>query len=88
MDDTSTAVLGRLARAVTTAHPGARPLAETDRAALAPLLITPNDLRARLEAHLDGEAGRVSDTGTPREAGLSDNAVMTLRLRLPAPEVR
>ncbi|CAL9587347.1 hypothetical protein SUDANB106_05169 [Streptomyces sp. enrichment culture] len=63
MADTTTAALGRLARAVTTTHP-ARPLTDPDRTALAPLLISPNDLRARLEAHLDGEAGRVRVTGT------------------------
>lgn len=63
MADTTTAALGRLARALATAHPG-RPLTDADRAALAPLLVSPNDLRARLEAHLDGEAGRVRVTGT------------------------
>ncbi|MEU7028895.1 radical SAM protein [Streptomyces sp. NPDC046275] len=63
MADTTTAALGRLARAVATAHP-ARPLTEADRAALAPLLISPNALRAGLEAHLEGEAGRVRVTGT------------------------
>lgn len=63
MADTTTAALDRLARTVTTAHP-ARPLTDPDRVALAPLLISPNDLRARLETHLDGEAGRVRVTGT------------------------
>ncbi len=64
MSDTTTAVLRRLARAVTTAHPGSRPLTDPDRAALAPLLISPNDLRAHLQAHLDGAAVRVRVTGT------------------------
>lgn len=59
-----TAALGRLARAVTTAHPGSRPLTDADRTALAPLLISPNDLRSWLETHLAGEAGRVRVTGT------------------------
>ncbi|WP_435057710.1 B12-binding domain-containing radical SAM protein [Streptomyces sp. bgisy060] len=63
MADTTTAALSRLARAVTTAHPGSRPLTDADRAALAPLLISPNDLRAWLETRLDGE-GRVRVTGT------------------------
>ncbi|MFJ9574590.1 B12-binding domain-containing radical SAM protein [Streptomyces bacillaris] len=64
MSDTTTAALDRLARAVTTAHPGSRPLNGPDRAALAPLLISPNDLRTQLQAHLDGDAGRVRVTGT------------------------
>ncbi|MFF8617945.1 B12-binding domain-containing radical SAM protein [Streptomyces sp. NPDC015350] len=63
MAETTTAALGRLARAITTAHPG-RPLTDPDRAALAPLLISPNDLQARLEAHLGSKAGRVRVTGT------------------------
>ncbi|WP_329453447.1 hypothetical protein OG894_43600 (plasmid) [Streptomyces sp. NBC_01724] len=48
MADTTTAALDRLARAVTTAHPASRPLTGTDRAALTPLLTSPNDLRASL----------------------------------------
>lgn len=64
MADTITAALDRLARAVTTAHPASRPLTGTDRAALAPLLTSPNDLRARLEAHLEGAPGRVGVSGT------------------------
>ncbi|WP_435598456.1 B12-binding domain-containing radical SAM protein [Streptomyces anulatus] len=64
MADTTTAALARLTRAVTAAHPS-RPLTDPDRAALAPLLISPHDLRGRLESFLDGEAaGRVRVTGT------------------------
>lgn len=64
MADTTTAALDRLDLAVTTAHPASRPLTNTDRAALAPLLTSPNDLRARLEAHLEGAPGRVRVSGT------------------------
>ncbi|MFJ4151934.1 B12-binding domain-containing radical SAM protein [Streptomyces galbus] len=64
MADTTTAALDRLARAVTTAHPASRPLTGADRTALAPLLTSPNDLRARLQAHLDGTPGRVRVSGT------------------------
>ncbi|MFD7899000.1 B12-binding domain-containing radical SAM protein [Streptomyces sp. NPDC059743] len=64
MDDRHTTVLDRLVRAIATAHPGRRPLTDTDRDALAPLLTSPNSLRTRLEAHLGGEAGRVKVTGT------------------------
>lgn len=64
MGQQHTAALGRLARAVTTAHPDSRPLTDADRTALAPLLISPNDLRPWLETHLAGEAGRVRVTGT------------------------
>lgn len=63
MEDTHSAVLNRLAGAVATAHPG-RSLTDADKAALAPLLITPKRVRARLEAHLEGEMGRVRVTGT------------------------
>lgn len=64
MGQQHTAALGRLARAVTTAHPDSRPLTDANRTALATLLISPNDLRSWLEAHLAGEAGRVRVTGT------------------------
>ncbi|WP_234350467.1 B12-binding domain-containing radical SAM protein [Streptomyces sp. XY66] len=64
MGQQHTAALGRLARAVTTAHPDSRPLTDADRTALAALLISPNDLRSWLETHLAGEAGRVRVTGT------------------------
>ncbi|MET9103724.1 B12-binding domain-containing radical SAM protein [Streptomyces antibioticus] len=64
MGQQHTAALGRLAHAVTTAHPGSRPLTDAERTALAPLLISPNDLRSWLETHLAGKAGRVRVTGT------------------------
>ncbi|MGW6602613.1 B12-binding domain-containing radical SAM protein [Streptomyces sp. NPDC055036] len=64
MAGTTTAALGRLARALTTAHPDSPPLTDPDRAALAPLLISPNGLRTHLESLLDGVAARVRVTGT------------------------
>lgn len=64
MGQQHTAAVSRLARAVTTAHPGSRPLTDADRTVLAPLLISPNDLRSWLETHLADEAGRVRVTGT------------------------
>lgn len=64
MGQQHTAAVSRLARAVTTAHPGSRPLTDADRTVLAPLLISPNDLRSWLETHLADEAGRVTVTGT------------------------
>ncbi|WP_274036468.1 B12-binding domain-containing radical SAM protein [Streptomyces sp. MMBL 11-1] len=64
MDDRHTAVLNRLDRAITTARPGSRPLTDTDRAALTPLLISPDRVRTWLENHLSETPGRVRVTGT------------------------
>lgn len=63
MDDHRVAVLDRLCHAVSTAHPN-RPLTDADRAALTSVLVAPNRVRGCLEAHLDGEPGRVRVTGT------------------------
>lgn len=63
-DKHASAALGRLAHALITAHPDCRPLTESDHTGLAPLLTSPADLRAWLEAHLDGRPGHVRVTGT------------------------